>query len=98
MRTKPNNIKTAIRKNIRHIRGEIPEAQRVIAHRKIFQFVQTQPLIKRAHNVCIYVSLPQEVDTKMMIEWLWENGKTVIVPRVQSRNLSLYQIKSWDDL
>lgn len=73
--------------------------QRRAADRVIQGKLFALPEMKRAHSVCIYVSVPEEVDTHAIIEKLFANGKMVVVPKVsQSRTLIACRIQSFHEL
>jgi len=48
----------------------------------------------------IYVPFRSELDTRGIIEWGWNAGISVIIPRCVSsdRTMELYVLKSWDEL
>ncbi|ALS29658.1 5-formyltetrahydrofolate cyclo-ligase [Paenibacillus sp. 32O-W] len=47
-----------------------------------------------------YVPFRSELDTRPLIEWGWERGVAVTVPRANpaDRSMTLYRIAGWDDL
>ncbi len=45
----------------------------------VTQFAQL-PEIQQAQNIAIYLSADGELDTKPLIEWLWQQGKSVYLP------------------
>ncbi len=53
-----------------------------------------------AKTLLIYVSTPIEVDTKLIIERAWEDGKRVAVPRCipNTRDMEFHYITSFSDL
>ena len=70
-----------------------PRKDRVIA-----ETLLSRPEIINAHVICIYVSLPTEVDTAGIIDQLLALRKIVVVPKVSQDTLLLYQIRSRTDL
>ena len=54
--------------------------------------------MKQAGRICLYVSLPEEVDTHAIITTLFKEKRDVIVPRVTSDSMTLHSILSYDDL
>ncbi|MBW7457712.1 5-formyltetrahydrofolate cyclo-ligase [Paenibacillus sepulcri] len=48
----------------------------------------------------IYVPFRSELDTRELIEWGWQTGLSVIVPRCEpsDRSMELYLLKSWEEL
>ena len=54
--------------------------------------------ILHAQTICIYLPLPEEVDTKPIIEEFFRLKKTVVVPKVSGDRLELHEISSFSDL
>lgn len=64
----------------------------------ILKKLSRHPAIRSASCVCTYVSLPGEVDTKQIIAMLLTKRKTVVVPKIEGRDLELRKITSIEDL
>ena len=92
--------KYKIRKRIADLRRQFPARDKLAADRVIADTLSSLPEWVKAKTVCIYVSLPEEVDTKNIINALLSDPyKSVIVPRVRrSGGLKLYKIHSINDL
>ncbi len=60
----------------------------------------TLPWYSTAHNILFYVSYDNEVDTHLMIKESLVNGKTVLVPKTDSKKktICLSKLLCWDDL
>ena len=54
--------------------------------------------ILHAQTICIYLPLPEEVDTKPIIEEFFRLKKTVVVPKVSGDRLELHAISSFNNL
>lgn len=88
------------------LRDEIAQKRKIISSRdrknadgKICTQLHSLPLFIQAKTVCIYVSLPEEVDTRDSIEQLFQQKKNVVVPNVGKGGLlDLYRISSLSDL
>ena len=51
------------------------------------------------NTIGIYISQNNEVDTKKLIEFFWENGIKVVVPKCyKGGTMFFYEIQSWDDV
>ena len=72
--------KAEVRREIMRLRSHMSPRKRAAADYEIFQKVIARPEIVSAHTVCVYASLPSEVDTRALTIWLRANGKTVVVP------------------
>lgn len=55
---------------------------------------------RSARSFMVYVPFRSELDLSKLIEWGWETGKTVIVPRclAADRSMTLHSLKNWDEL
>lgn len=69
--------KSELRKTMTARRRNFSGNKRVHADARIADRVKSLPEWKRAHTVCVYVSLPNEVDTKALI---LESGKKIVYP------------------
>jgi 5-formyltetrahydrofolate cyclo-ligase len=87
--------------NIRDIffllRHMMPAEDRIKADRKITDSVLTKPEWKKAETVCLYMSTPDEVDTKPLLAAALSAGKTVVFPSIERDELVLHQIRSIRD-
>ncbi|OCG40524.1 5-formyltetrahydrofolate cyclo-ligase [Gilliamella sp. Fer1-1] len=69
-----------IRKLIRQKRRQLPPTERDIAQQVIYQKIAHHQAIKTANNIAIFLSFDGEVETKPIIEYLWEKNKSVYLP------------------
>lgn len=53
---------------------------------------------KQNQVFALYHALPHEVQTKDLIELLWNNAKVVCLPRINGKVLEFYIINSWNDI
>lgn len=91
--------KGKIRKVIRAINEKSALTERKIWDDRIAASLISFPIVADAQTVCIYVSLPEEVDTGKIMEELFRQKKTVIVPKIfPHKRLKLFQIQSLTDL
>lgn len=87
--------------NIRDIflllRHMIPVVERMKADQKITASVMARTEWKKAETICLYMSTPDEVDTKLLLAAALNGGKTVIYPRVEHDQLTLHKVRSITD-
>lgn len=69
-----------IRQNIRQKRRQLPLAERINAQHAIYQRIIQHQGIKLAKNIAIFLSFDGEVETKPIIEYLWQQNKSVYLP------------------
>jgi 5-formyltetrahydrofolate cyclo-ligase len=88
-----------IREQIIGFRKLISEQEKQDASRMITKTVMTTPQWIKAHTVCLYVSIPEEVDTSLLMRAALGDRKIVCIPRVTDKQtLTLFQIHTFDDL
>jgi len=83
----------------RENRRNFPLTEKKRADKQIHDAVLSHASVQSAHRICVYVSLPDEVETNAIIDQLLKRGKTVSIPKVVSKGvLKLYEIHSFDDV
>lgn len=80
------------------MRRNIPPREKLAASHTICETLLARPECKKATVICIYVSLPEEVDTKTLLRALFQQNKTVVVPRVSGDDLILHRMHTMNDL
>ncbi len=65
---------------------------------KVINNVLNNKKVLEANNILIYVSLDMEVDTKVLINKLWNLNKNIYVPKVEGSIINFYKIDSFNDL
>jgi len=56
------------------------------------------PLLKKYHVIAFYAAMEQEVNLDHLIELFLEEGKTILLPKMDKEDISFYQINNIDDL
>ncbi|WP_085247524.1 5-formyltetrahydrofolate cyclo-ligase [Gilliamella mensalis] len=69
-----------IRQIIRQKRRQLSPTERNIAQQAIYQKIFHHQAINTAKNIAIFLSFDGEVDTKPIIEYLWQQNKSVYLP------------------
>lgn len=69
-----------IRNIIRQKRRELSLSERQIAQKAIYQQIADHPAVQTAKNIAIFLSFDGEVNTKPIIEYLWQQNKSVYLP------------------
>ncbi len=72
--------RSQIRTLIRQRRCALSSQQQQQAGLALLEKIQQLPQIVNANTVGIYLSNDGEIDTKPTIEWLWQQGKQVLLP------------------
>lgn len=103
MQEKITNLKEhkiALRKNFRSIRQALVSGDKSSLDEKIFFRIINNQAFKSAEIILTYVSTEIEVDTRKLIEFCFENKKTVAVPRCidGTRDMDFFIINSLEDL
>lgn len=68
------------------------------ASQTISKTLRARPECRKATAICVYVSLPDEVDTTTLLRAFIHQKKTVVVPRVAGKELTLHRIRTLRDL
>ena len=76
----PGGEKQRIRQETRQVSMNLDPVYRAEASRSITRQVLEQPAWQRAKTVMAYVSMPEEPDTKEIIEAALKEGKTSCCP------------------
>ena len=91
--------KSDIRKNFLEKRRLLSEEQRMAYSEKITTLVSLHSLFLNATSICTYVPFREEVDTRMLIQMAWKQGKKVYVPRVRGEGvMDFYVFHDFDEL
>ena len=70
--------------------------QRTAKSREIEERLFSLPEFRSARVVLFFASFRSEVDTGPMVRRALTGGKRVVLPKVQGRELALYEIVDWD--
>jgi 5-formyltetrahydrofolate cyclo-ligase len=80
------SVKTSLREEIRRrLAGVSPEVRRA-ASANILQTLIERPEWKTASLLGLYLSLPDEPETRDLIRRAWDNGKKVALPKTDIRH------------
>ena len=74
--------KSTIRKHLREVLGAMSEADRHARSLAACSFVTASPEFDAARCIMLYLSTATEVDTAPLALRAWQEGKTVVVPKV----------------
>ena len=91
-------MKNKIRKEVLALRKAMPICLSEEKSRKIAEKVISHPVYQDAELILCYIDARGEVKTRNIINYAWENGKRVAVPRVHGDIMKFYLISSYDDL
>ena len=91
--------KKALRRELKQKRKNLLESYRHQADRQILERVKSLELYRQAHRIFCYVSMAEEVDTRLLLEEMMAEGKTVAVPLCREKGeMEARQITSMDQL
>lgn len=69
-----------IRQIIRQKRRQLSSSQRQIAEQAILKKIINHPSVHSAQNIAIFLSFDGEINTQSIIEYLWQQNKSVYLP------------------
>ncbi len=90
--------KNLIRKQMKQLRADMTRTERFEKSMQIFEKLITVPEFKRADRIYTYVSMDNEIDTIMLIDYSLSLEKRVFVPRVSGRDMEFYEISDISEL
>ena len=91
--------KKALRRELKQKRKNLLESYRHQADRQILERVKSLELYRQAHRIFCYVSMAEEVDTRLLLEEMLAEGKIVAVPLCREKGgMEARQITSMDQL
>ena len=93
-----NDEKNLIRKQMKQPRADMTRTERFEKSMQIFEQLITVPEFKRADRIYTYVSMDNEIDTIMLIDYSLSLEKRVFVPRVSGRDMEFYEISDISEL
>lgn len=90
--------KNLIRKQMKQLRADMTRTERFEKSMQIFEQLITVPEFKRADRIYTYVSMDNEIDTIMFIDYSLSLEKRVFVPRVSGKDMEFYEISDISEL
>lgn len=92
-------LKQQLRKDIRQRKQQYSLEQREVWSKEIEQQLLDHPRLQTARVVMLYYALPDEVDTRHLVDTLLKEGKTVVLPKcVDKEHIEPRQYTGPDDL
>jgi 5-formyltetrahydrofolate cyclo-ligase len=103
MNEQPNEInfdKTALRKAMTRLRDGIAEEERALRSAAACRNLSEWMKQHQVNSFMCYIPFRSELDTRYLIEWAWETGVEVSVPRCNpaDSSMALYKLESWAEL
>lgn len=77
---KPELSRSQLRQMIRQRRTHLSRDEQKSAGINLLEQVKRLPHIQQAQNIALYLSSDGEIDTQPIIDWLWQQGKQVVLP------------------
>jgi len=74
--------KSSLRHLIKQRKRQYTEQQLSALSLAIYNKVLQHPRIRAARTILLYYSMPDEADTHALVDTLWRDGRTVLLPRV----------------
>jgi 5,10-methenyltetrahydrofolate synthetase len=89
IKTEREKMKEEIRKEILKARQALSPADVSSKSEKIQAKIKALGLLDPARTIMSYLPFRNEVDTCALFDFLWEQGKTVVVPVCDVKNIAL---------
>jgi 5-formyltetrahydrofolate cyclo-ligase len=90
--------KTYLRKEILSRRDRIPQAAKKIKDSKIQERLSGLQEFRASKTIFFFASFRSEADTFGLIRKSLEEGRRVVLPKVEGNDLGLYEIRGLDEL
>ena len=90
--------KEVIRKRIKAVRNAMDRDDRAQRSELICRRLSALPEYVNAINICAYISKGNEVDTRLIVEKAWSDGKHVYVPKVYGQDMEFIEITDYGEL
>lgn len=85
--------KREIRNRIKELKSRLSETEKNESIDSVFTAIERMDVFKKAKNILLYNSLPDEIGTKRAIE-CWEKTKNVFLPRVNGNDIEILRYDS----
>jgi 5-formyltetrahydrofolate cyclo-ligase len=89
-------LKKTLRKKVLAVRDGLLPGQRTEKSREIEERLFSLPEFKSARTIMFFASFRSEVETAPMIRRALASGKRIILPKVKSKELELFEIRNFD--
>lgn len=92
--------KQALRQAMLEQRDRLSSAELSAASKRICADIVNSAYFKQAQTVMAFVPFRKEIAIKPMIEHAWNDGKVVLLPKVNktTKQIDVYQVRSWQEL
>ncbi|WP_052019821.1 5-formyltetrahydrofolate cyclo-ligase [Paenibacillus sp. JCM 10914] len=92
--------KQALRHRMAEQRNRLSLEERAEKSRLACEYACELMKADQVKSFMIYLSFRSELDTRSIIEWAWQSGIRVIVPRSvpEDRTMELYEMMDWSEL
>ena len=84
--------KAALREEVLRRRGALPDGERASSSRRIVAAVLDLPAYERSRTVLAYASFGPELQTDGFVRRVLDDGKRLVLPRVERGGLALYEV------
>lgn len=71
-----------LRQQLRAKRRNLPESIKLAASQRLIQQAANFQPLQTVNSIALFISMDEELNTRPLIEWLWQNGKQVYLPRI----------------
>jgi len=95
-----SDIKKNLRYNMNNARNTLTNVQREQWSNEAIRHMTQKLESMRINNFLVYISFRSELNTRSLIEWGWNKGIQVLVPRCDPNDYSMdiYPLEDWDEL
>jgi len=94
-------MKKSLRKSVSKVLNSLSEDVILAQSNQLAQRAFSLEPLKQSKNVCVYLSMKQELQTNSLLEWLFQQNKRVFIPKVTGKSpeaMSMPELHSLEEL
>jgi len=91
-----NEVKSLLRKEVLHKRNSMSHFEISMKSKLIQQKLIESPVFNQSKSIGLYLAIGSEVQTREIINYALDLGKTVLLPRIMSNDLRFYVVDQKD--
>jgi len=91
-----NEVKSLLRKEVLHKRNSMSHFEISMKSKLIQRKLIESPVFNQSKSIGLYLAIGSEVQTREIINYALDLGKTVLLPRIMSNDLRFYVVDQKD--
>jgi len=99
--TASSSVKASIRSHLKTVLSQLSPASVELQSRQVAERLEGLGAIASSDTVCIYLSMPGEIQTYPIVKSFLDSGKRVFIPKVtgkRSEDMVMFEVSSYSDI